>query len=158
MIIAIMAVDRSGGIGLDGKLPWPRNNEDMKWFVESTQGHNLVIGRSTWDRMPKPLEGRTVYVASRRLNYAPWATVLKGDLENEVVKLGHREPEKHVFVAGGREIYQVLRPVCDQVWVTHINGLYRADTRLKMSEFLTGFRIASAIPRETCTICLYQRV
>ena len=59
MIKAILACDQDWGIGKDGDLPWPHNTEDLKWFKESTIGGVVVMGKSTWNSLPrKPLPNR----------------------------------------------------------------------------------------------------
>ena len=47
MIIGIVAVDRNGAIGKDGKLPW-HYSADMKFFKETTTGNAVVMGHNTW--------------------------------------------------------------------------------------------------------------
>ena len=68
MINALFAADQFGGMGLNGTLPWPHNSSDLKQFKQLTNGHVVVMGRRSWDdaKLPKPLEGRTVYVATNR--------------------------------------------------------------------------------------------
>jgi dihydrofolate reductase len=68
MINALFAVDQYGGMGFNGTLPWPHNSVDLANFKQLTDTHIVVMGRKTWDdpKMPKPLVGRTVYVATGR--------------------------------------------------------------------------------------------
>ena len=65
MIIGIVAVDRQGAIGKDGKLPW-HYSADMKHFKETTIGHACVMGRRTWLTLKKPLKERLNIVLSRQ--------------------------------------------------------------------------------------------
>ena len=80
MIKAIFAVDQYGGMGYNGGLPWPHNKADLEHFKKLTFGHVLVMGRRSWadPKLPKPLEGRTVYVASQKP--VDYAYNIKGDL------------------------------------------------------------------------------
>jgi dihydrofolate reductase len=66
MIAAILASTNTGGIGLNGTLPWPKHSEDLKWFKEHTSNQIVVMGRKTWDdpMMPKPLPNRINCVVS----------------------------------------------------------------------------------------------
>ena len=58
MISAIVAVDENFGIGFNGDL-LEHIPEDLKHFKELTSGHNVVMGRKTWDSLPKkPLPNR----------------------------------------------------------------------------------------------------
>jgi dihydrofolate reductase len=63
---AILACERSGGIGANGSMPWPKQSKDLQRFKSLTKGCTVVMGRATWDAtgMPKPLPGRTNIVVT----------------------------------------------------------------------------------------------
>jgi dihydrofolate reductase len=139
MINAIFAVDFNGGMGFDGSLPWPHNAEDLQQFKDLTTGHVIVCGRRTWDdpKMPKPLPNRTVYVATHRP--VTYAQPFSGDIKTKLLELESANPGKKIFVIGGAEILQSVQPILDRIYLTHIRGSYKADTRIHVKEFLTGF-------------------
>jgi dihydrofolate reductase len=61
----IVACDKHGVIGKEGKLPW-RCSEDLKIFRKRTLGHAVIMGRKTWDSLPKkPLDGRPNIILTR---------------------------------------------------------------------------------------------
>jgi dihydrofolate reductase len=65
MISAIVAVDQNWGIGYKGEL-LEHLPPDLKYFKELTTGHVVVMGRKTWDSLPKkPLPNRINYVITR---------------------------------------------------------------------------------------------
>ena len=67
MIAAIVAVDNNWGIGFNGDL-LEHIPEDLKYFKTITDGHAIIMGRKTWDSLPKkPLPGRTNIVISSTL-------------------------------------------------------------------------------------------
>jgi len=144
MINAIFAVDFNGGMGFNGTLPWPHNSEDMKYFQELTTNHVIVCGRRTWDdpKMPKPLPNRTVYVATHRP--VAYATAFSGDVQENLLKIESNNPNKKIFVIGGVELLESAKPLLDRIYLTHIKGTYRTDTRIFVKEFLTGFRTVRA--------------
>ena len=158
MINAIFAVDQFGGIGLQGSLPWPHNSSDMRHFAELTKGHVVVMGRRTWDdsKMPKPLEGRIVYVATNTPVYQ--AGTIKGDIANEVLKLEKKHPDKIIWVVGGAEIIEQCEGIFDRLYLTHIKGSYKIDTRVNLKGLLSAcrFRHASAAPKDNCTFVEYE--
>ena len=47
MIAALFAVDEVFGMGHQGRLSWPSNSDDMKWFKTTTQNQIVVMGRKT---------------------------------------------------------------------------------------------------------------
>ena len=61
----IIACDPKGGIGYQNKLPWSKIEGDLPRFKELTTNKNIVMGRTTWESLPKkPLPNRTNYVFS----------------------------------------------------------------------------------------------
>lgn len=140
MINAIFAADFSGGMGMNGTLPWPHNAEDLAHFQKLTTGHVVVCGRRTWDdpKMPKPLPNRTVYVATHRP--VAHANPVCGDVQQQLLEIEARHPGQIVWVIGGVELLQSAQPLLDRVYLTHIKGSYKVDTRIALKEFLTGFR------------------
>jgi dihydrofolate reductase len=139
MINAIFAVDFNGGMGSNGTLPWPHNSEDLAHFQRLTTGHVMVCGRRTWDdpKMPKPLPNRTVYVATHRPTM--YAETFSGDIKEKLLELEQAHTNKHIFVMGGAAVLETALPVLDRIYMTHIKGTYRCDTRIHVKEFLTGF-------------------
>ena len=139
MINAIFAVDFNGGMGFNGTLPWPHNAEDLQQFKDLTTGHVVVCGRKTWDdpKMPKPLPNRTVYVATHRP--VTYAMPFSGDIETKLLEIEANHPDKIIWVIGGAELLQTVRPLLDRIYLTHIKGSYKVDTRMYVKEFLTGY-------------------
>ena len=75
MIAAMLAISENGAIGNNNELPWPRLEEDMKWFREHTKGHAVAMGRATWDSLPsRPLPSRANIVISR--NHGSWSDII----------------------------------------------------------------------------------
>ena len=66
----IVACDPNGGIGYNNRLPWTNLQGDLPRFKNLTQGQVVVMGRNTWDSLPKkPLLGRLNFiVTSQQLN------------------------------------------------------------------------------------------
>lgn len=160
MINAIFAVDFNGGMGFNGTLPWPHNSEDMKYFQELTTNHIIVCGRRTWDdpKMPKPLPNRTVYVATHRP--VSYATAFSGDVQENLLKIESNNANKKIFVIGGVELLESAKPLLDRIYITHIKGTYRTDTRIHVKEFLTGFHpVRAQVSRDfQSTFTVYESI
>ena len=61
----IIACDPKGGIGFNGKLPWTNLQGDLLRFKELTTGKVILMGRNTWESLPKkPLPNRINVVVS----------------------------------------------------------------------------------------------
>ena len=121
MISAIVAVDENWGIGFNGEL-LEKIPEDMKWFRLLTHERTILMGRKTWDSLPKkPLPDRLNLVITRGERKFDNMTVF---INMEEAKVRAREAAKdhddEWFVIGGGQIYKELLPFCDRVYVTKI--------------------------------------
>lgn len=121
---SLVAFDENLGIGYKNSLPWPKIKEDFTWFKEQTLNHTILVGRKTFDSLP-PLKNRTILVLNKQKNYIePNLSViwLTEKPVNEI--LG-----KNVinWLCGGGSIYEQFLPDCDELFVTHVKGIYPAD-------------------------------
>jgi dihydrofolate reductase len=162
MIHGIFAADAQGGIGFDGSLPWPHNKEDFKYFKDLTEGHVVVMGRKTWDdpKMPKPLPNRINYVVTHRPVGMPSVRTLAGDVVPKIQELQDIHVGKHIFVIGGKDLIESAANTFDKLYLTHIKGNYRSDTRIHLDRMLLSFRAISARPSEdrSCTFMVYKNL
>ena len=68
-IVLVVAIADNGVIGNQGAIPW-HISEDLKRFKALTMGHTIVMGRKTWDSLPrKPLPGRVNVVVTRQTDW-----------------------------------------------------------------------------------------
>jgi dihydrofolate reductase len=125
MISFVVAVSRNGVIGRDGGLPW-HISTDLKRFKEITMGKPVVMGRRTWESLPRrPLSGRRNIVITRQADYAAeGAEVVSG--ADEAMALCVTEPE--VAVIGGGEIFNLFWPVVDRLYLTEADLEVEGDT------------------------------
>lgn len=163
MIKAIFAVDHWGGMGFKGSLPWPHHSEDLQYFKEQTKGDVVVMGRKTWDdpKMPKPLPGRTTYVATTKPLFGyDGVRTIRGDLCEAVKKIAEAHPGKTVWIIGGPEILMETRTIVDQVHVTHFKGQFRTDVNIDLRKYLLTFQAtgAGASIDKKCTWMTYKNV
>lgn len=124
MISAIVAVDNNWGIGFNGDL-LEHIPEDLKYFKELTSGYTVVMGRKTWDSLPKrPLPNRYNYIITHNPPEMPAINVIghlsvcmtMEYLKEKILTQDDRE----TFIIGGGQIYKELLPYCDRVYVTKI--------------------------------------
>jgi dihydrofolate reductase len=123
IIIAAMAENRV--IGKGNALPWSLK-EDMAHFKELTMGCPCVMGRKTWESLPKrPLPGRVNIVISRSLaaETTPEATVLSSLQDAIQYCAGHEK----VFICGGASIYREALSLADKIELTVIHRQYDGD-------------------------------
>lgn len=135
MVSAIVCVDENWGIGSNGDL-LIHIPEDMKFFKEMTNNNTVIMGRKTYDSLPKkPLQNRENVVIT---NNFPDGRNLRIDkngtaftkLSNVKDVLGLKEMDEYnVFIIGGGQIYKELLPYCEHAYVTKVHCAYDcADT------------------------------
>ena len=63
-MFAIAAMSRNRVVGKGNAIPW-HIPEEFRWFRRTTLGGVVVMGRRTFESLPKPLDGRTHVVLTR---------------------------------------------------------------------------------------------
>ena len=133
MIGLIWAQARDGAgrpvIGAGGDIPW-RVPEDFAHFKRTTAGHPVVMGRLTWESLPKrPLPGRTNVVVSSRgpFGVPDTAAVPAGTLAEALDTAAKAPGGDEVWVIGGSQVYSEALPVADVLVVTEINTEVEGD-------------------------------
>jgi dihydrofolate reductase len=122
MMKAIVAMAENRVIGNAGQIPW-HLPEDLKFFKRTTLGHPIVMGRKTYDSIGKPLPGRQNIILSRTMPETQGVTIVRSP--EDLLKL---ENNADFFVIGGAEIYKLLVPYCDELFVTRISREVEGDT------------------------------
>jgi len=160
MIVALFAVDEIGSMGFEGRLPWPRNKEDMRWFKEVTENQLVVMGRNTWNSkdMPTPLPNRTNVLVTNTFVDDETIIQIRGDVPESLFELQRKFPNKNIYVIGGPDILMQAIPALDLVYVTNIPGEYHRDVSLDTKVFLKNFNLRSTKNLETCKIKEYEAI
>jgi len=143
LIKAILACDDHGGVSKDGKLPWPHNPKDLKWFKDNTAGHVVVMGSTTWDApdMPTPLPKRTnVLITSRKEDYSGADAYISGDLIKEIKELEDTCPGLIIWIIGGPNIIEQTLGIIDEFYISRIPGTYECDTFLQIGKIRSLFK------------------
>lgn len=123
IIIAAMAENRV--IGKDNALPWSLK-EDMAHFRELTSGWPCIMGRKTWESLPKrPLPGRPNVIISRSLSAkaASGATVSASLKEAVQHCVGYEK----IFICGGASVYHEALEIANKIELTEIHRPYEGD-------------------------------
>lgn len=138
MIIGIVAVDRNGAIGKDGKLPW-HYSADMKFFKETTTGNTVVMGHNTWLSLKKPLPNRLNIVVSRKSEVEPQDSVLVlRDVES--VLSAAKNLGGDLFVIGGAQVYRSFLPHIEKWIVTEVPLTIEDADAFVPPNYLEGFQ------------------
>jgi dihydrofolate reductase len=127
-IVLVAAVAHGGVIGRDGTVPW-RLPEDMAFFRELTTGSPVVMGRRTWDSLPRrfrPLPGRRNIVVTRNPSWEGEGAERAGSVDEALglAAVGATQ----AFVIGGAEIYAAALPHADELVLTEVELDVAGDT------------------------------
>ena len=120
MISAIVAVDKNWGIGFNGDL-LEHIPEDLKHFKELTTGHVVIMGRKTWDSLPKkPLPDRLNLIVSNQPREILESLSVRISFEEAKARALAIGNDEEWFIIGGGIIYEKFLPFCDRIYVTKI--------------------------------------
>jgi len=140
MIKAIVAMAENRVIGNAGAIPW-HLPEDFKFFKATTMGHAILMGRKTYESIGKPLPGRENIVLSRTMPETQGITVIRS--LDELKELQNPRDGRDLFVIGGEEIYRLLLPKVQELYVTKVPRTLEGDTHFPdfESQFDTGTKV-----------------
>lgn len=126
-INVIVALGRNLAIGRDGDLIW-HLKEDLKYFKAKTMGHAIIMGRRTWESLPKgALPGRTNIVLSRQAGFIAPGAIVCSSLE-EAIKAAY-EVDQEPFIIGGGRIYAAAIGLATRLYLTEVDECFAdADT------------------------------
>jgi dihydrofolate reductase len=128
-VSAIAALSKNKVIGKNNDLPW-RLPDDMKFFMETTKGHHVIMGRKNYDSLQdkfKPLPNRTNIVITRQKDFkAPGCIVLNA--VEPGLEIARKNSEEECFIIGGAEIYKLAMPYTTRLYMTEIDADIEGDT------------------------------
>lgn len=134
----VVAFDEERGIGKGGDIPWFIKGE-MAWLAgftkartnESSNLNALVMGRTTWESLPKrPLPEREHLVISRTMDESEPGCRVYRDLDSALQYLNDKGGVENAFIFGGSQIYQasLSSDLVDRVVTTEVPGKHDCDT------------------------------
>lgn len=127
MISLILARADNGVIGDKGGLPW-RLSDDLRRFKALTMGKPCIMGRKTWQSLPKkPLPGRTNIVVTRDKTFSVEGAVCAPSFDAALAIAAQENPAE-IMVIGGGEIYAAALPHAKRVYLTQIHADVAGDT------------------------------
>jgi len=127
-IAMIVARAANGVIGRDGDLPW-RLPDDLKRFKAITMGKPVVMGRKTWDSLPKkPLPGRTNIVITNNADFKAEGAVVVTSLD-AAIEAAEKEKPSEIMIIGGSTIYKQAMARASTIYLTAIHQAFEGDKR-----------------------------
>jgi len=130
MIISmIAAVAANNVIGKDNDLVW-HLPDDMKYFMETTQNHIVIMGRKNYESIPhkyRPLPNRVNIIITKQIDYHAPDCIIMNNI-NEAFDYARDCDEDEVFIIGGGQIYSQSFPLAERLYITEIKMEFPGDT------------------------------
>jgi len=131
----VVAVAKNGVIGREGALPW-RLSSDMKRFKAATMGKPVLMGRKTWDSLPrKPLPGRQNLVLTRDANFkadGAWVFTDHAAMLAAARAMAEAAGVDETCVIGGAQLYNAVLPEAGRIVLTEVNLTPDGDAHLDL--------------------------
>jgi dihydrofolate reductase len=129
-VVLVAAVADNGVIGNGPDIPWRIPGEQAE-FKALTLGHTLVMGRTTFESIGRPLPGRTTIVLTRdpSWEYAadPSAVLVAHDIVDALAEAAGLDGD--VMVAGGAQVYAAAMPHATDQVITRVHLTPDGDVR-----------------------------
>ena len=140
MINLIWAMDKNYLIGKNNNLPW-KVSAEMKYFSQVTSGNAVLMGGKTFESIGKPLKNRfNIVITRNKEKYQNWQEknlIFTDELERNL-RPYKDNPNKHVFVIGGREIYQQTCFYANYYYVSIMRKSYEGNVFFPFSNWDKG--------------------
>lgn len=120
MYIIIAAIGKNNELGKNNDLIWHLPG-DLRFFKETTMNKTLLMGKNTFDSLPKVLPGRKHIVLSFEDFNCDSDMVEIYTNKDEMMKK-YDQSNEEIFISGGASMYKMFLPVCDKMYLTHINA------------------------------------
>ena len=130
-ITLIAAASENNIIGKDNQLIW-HLSDDLKHFKELTKGHCVIMGRKTFESMPKALPNRTNIVVTRKHDYTAKDAIVVHSIHEALEKA---KDDKQPFIIGGGEIYRQSIHLSDRIELTRVHTELDGDAHFPVIDY-----------------------
>ena len=124
-VVLVAAVAENGVIGNGSEIPWRIPGEQAE-FKQLTMGHTLVMGRTTYESIGRPLPGRATIVLTHDPTWSTEGVLVAGSFE-EALEIAEGL-DGDVMVAGGAQVYATALPFADEQVLTEVHQAPAGDT------------------------------
>ena len=114
----IAAIGKNNELGKDNDLIWHLPN-DLRFFKETTTGKTIIMGRRTFESLPRMLPNRHHIVLSSSTDFPEEVEVYK---ELKDLLEAYKDTNEELFVIGGASIYKLFIDYSDKLYLTEIDA------------------------------------
>lgn len=119
----IAAIGKNNELGLNNKLIWHLKG-DMKFFKEKTMYHTIIMGKNTFDSLPKILPNRNHLVLTHQ-NISIQNVQILHSIKEFLDK--YQCSNEEIYNIGGASLYKELLDYTDNLYLTEIDATAKAD-------------------------------
>ncbi len=123
-ITIIAAAAENDALGKDNSLIW-HISEDLQRFKKLTSGHAIIMGRKTFESMPRALPNRRNIIVTRNKDYLAKDAEVCSSIENALSLV---KDDIQPFIIGGGEIYRQSMALAECIELTRVHDEFDADT------------------------------
>ncbi|MCL4122719.1 UNVERIFIED_CONTAM: hypothetical protein GTU68_025203 [Idotea baltica] len=123
MITIIAAIGKNNELGKSNQLIWHLPN-DLKRFKKVTSGHDVIMGRKTFESLGKALPNRINIVITRNPNFKAENCIVVNSIKAAIETSLDPTP----FIMGGAQIYAQAIKIADKLDLTFVDASLDADT------------------------------
>ena len=117
-ITMIAAIGKNNELGKDNALIWHLPG-DLKFFKETTTGKTIIMGRRTFESLPRMLPNRHHIVISSSNNFPQEVSVY--NTIDDLLK-DYKDSNEELFVIGGASIYKAFLDLSNKLYLTEIDA------------------------------------
>ena len=125
-VVLVAAVARNRVIGNGPEIPWRIPGEQAE-FKRLTMGHTLVMGRTTYESIGRPLPGRTTIVLTRDRSWAAAGVLVAHSLDDALARADALPGA--VMVVGGAQVYDAALPRATEQVISEVPLTPEGDVR-----------------------------
>ena len=161
-LVVICAVDEDYGFGLNGTLPW-KCSRDLKHFAQKTKNNALIMGRNTWESLPKSKitkDRMCIVVTSQPTILEPYTNMIPVSSLHEAMSINVSRRTRYL-IGGPQLITEAIQEnIVNEAYVTYIKGKHTHTTNFKGLESLLATKFAefNTDHYTDCKITLYYRL
>ena len=151
----VVAMGSNRVIGVGGTLPW-HLPEDLAHFKRLTLGHPMVMGRTTYESIGRPLPGRTTIVVTRQRGWSAAGVEVAHSLDDAIALASELDDE--AFLVGGAQVYAeaLERDLVDTMVVTRVRQAPEGDAWFPVIDW-EGWHEVGTAPHADFDVVTYER-
>ena len=154
-LTVVVAMGSNRVIGAGGTLPW-HLPEDLAHFKRVTLGHPMIMGRTTFESIGRPLPGRTTIVVTRQQDWSAEGVEVAHSLDDAIALASAMDAES--MLVGGAQVYAeaLERDLVDTMIVTRVRQAPEGDAWFPQIDWEAWVEVAQE-PHTEFDVVTYQR-